>query len=117
MAEFGFSKARRLVNAADFNRVFRKTRWRASSRTMLVLATASDHSAGRIGFVIARKNVASAVHRNRIKRVIREYYRTHPDLAPTADLVVVARRGIDKMSNDQLCETFSLLCGRIRDQA
>ncbi|MDI3260567.1 MAG: ribonuclease P protein component [Sinobacteraceae bacterium] len=41
----------------------------------------------RIGLAIARKTVAKAVARNRIKRVIREEFRLHQERLPALDLV------------------------------
>jgi ribonuclease P protein component len=38
--------------------------------------------------------VRSAVQRNRIKRVIRESFRTHQSQLRGLDLVVIARRGV-----------------------
>lgn len=41
----------------------------------------------RIGLAIARKAVAKAIARNRIKRIIREEFRLHQQRLPTLDMV------------------------------
>ena len=42
------------------------------------------------------------MHRNRIKRVAREFFRAVPDNDPTMDVVLLTRRGIDQLDNAEL---------------
>lgn len=62
----------------------------------LVAVGASSHP--RLGITVTKK-VASAVGRNRIKRMLREAFRSHREALPAGiDLVVIAKRqaaGID----------------------
>lgn len=51
--------------------------------------------------VIAKKNVKLANQRNRVKRVVREFFRTHT-LRESGDLVFLARRGLSELSNQEL---------------
>jgi len=96
-----FPRARRLLTSHDFSRVFGGDNHRASTRYALLLAksSASDHS--RLGLVIAKKNIRLANQRNRVKRVIREFFRCHPP-AKHLDLVFLARKGLGDLSNDQI---------------
>ncbi len=49
----------------------------------------------RLGLAVTRKT-GTAVVRNRVKRMLRDFFRLHQDLLPpTADLVVVPKRHMD----------------------
>jgi ribonuclease P protein component len=97
-----FGKARRLLNAKDYSRVFDGSEARASHKNVLLLAKTSTEPGHRLGLVIAKKNVRLAVQRNRIKRAAREFFRTLPDSEPHLDVVLLARRGIGQLDNTEL---------------
>jgi ribonuclease P protein component len=97
-----FGKAKRLLNAKDYSRVFDSPDARASHQHLLLLAKINDGPEHRLGLVIAKKNVRLAVHRNRIKRVAREIFRTLPSSEPPMDIVLLARRGIGQLDNAAL---------------
>jgi ribonuclease P protein component len=92
-----FPKHRRLRKRRDFLAV--QAAGRAThGRYFLVVAvpaaseTGGPHAGacGRVGITVSKK-VGSAVKRNRIKRLVREYLRRH-DFAPGRDAVVIAKR-------------------------
>jgi len=56
----------------------------------------------RLGMAIAKKQVKSAVNRNRIKRIVRESFRLHRHAIPPLDIVVMARRGAAEKSSAEL---------------
>jgi ribonuclease P protein component len=101
-ADTRFGKAKRLLNAHDYGRVFDSPDARASHQHLLLLAKINDKPRHRLGLVIAKKNVRSAVHRNRIKRVTREFFRHLPDSEPHLDVVLLARRGLGLLDNAAL---------------
>ena len=102
MAEFGFPKTSRLLNAADYKAVFGNAQLKASCCHFLVLANRNTRSRARLGLVIAKKNVALAVQRNRIKRQLRNTFRHKAELLDKLDLVVLARKGADTLDNKEL---------------
>ena len=109
MAEFGFPKDSRLLNAADYKAVFDNAQYKVSCRQFLMLAVSNDRGAKRLGMVIAKKNVAKAVQRNRIKRQIRGSFRkTRPRIEPL-DVVVLARKDVDKLRNLQVMVSLNSL--------
>ena len=97
-----FSKAKRLLNAEDYGRVFEGPDARASHRHLLLLAKINTGPEHRLGLVIAKKNVRLAVQRNRIKRVVREVFRTLPAGQQPMDVIVLARRGMGQLDNAEL---------------
>jgi ribonuclease P protein component len=97
-----FGKAKRLLNAKDYSRVFDGPDARASNQHLLLLGKLNDGPKHRLGLVIAKKNVRLAVHRNRIKRIAREIFRTLPSSEPPMDVVLLARRGIGLLDNAAL---------------
>jgi ribonuclease P protein component len=101
-ADAGFGKTKRLLNANDYGRVFDGPDARASHPHLLLLAKINDGPGHRLGLVIAKKNVRLASHRNRIKRVARELFRTLPSSDPPMDVVLLARPGIGQLDNAEL---------------
>ncbi|MCC6158845.1 MAG: ribonuclease P protein component [Deltaproteobacteria bacterium] len=85
-----FPKASRLLDRRDFLRVGRRgKRFRTPDFTVLV--DRGRRAWPRVGLTLSRQS-GKAVRRNRAKRLIREYYRTHRHLlAPGYDIVVIVR--------------------------
>lgn len=100
MSDFGFSKKLRLLGAADYQPVFKNARHKVSSQYILILAVANTLARPRLGLVIAKKNVAKAVQRNRVKRIFRESFRHNQRLLPALDIVILTRSGLDSLSNE-----------------
>ena len=101
-ADTRFGKAKRLLNAKNYSRVFDSPDARASHQHLLLLAKVNDGPDHRLGLVIAKKNVRLAVQRNRIKRVAREFFRSLPRSDPSLDVVLLARAGIGLLENAEL---------------
>ena len=109
MAECGFPNTSRLLNAADYKAVFGDAQLKVSCRHFLVLANRNTRSGARLGLVIAKKNVALAVQRNRLKRQLRNTFRHNGEQLHKLDLVVLARKGADKLNNKELIDTINSL--------
>lgn len=109
MADNAFSQSCRLLTASDYKNVFDKSQLKVSSRYFLVLATTNSLPTPRVGLVIAKKNVGKAVHRNRIKRLIRQSFRTQKSTLNNLDLVVLARKDADKLENQAVVDQLSQL--------
>lgn len=85
----------RLARARDIARVFRDGYSLSNPYVILRARRRCDGtSAARLAFALARRHVASAVHRNRVKRIVRESFRRHGDLLRGYDVVVVSRSGL-----------------------
>ena len=81
-----------LPSRSDFDDVFSSPDATSSTRDFLVLAKRNSHlCVHRVGFVTSKKKIRRAVDRNRFRRIFREYLRTE-FIAPTSDIVIIARQ-------------------------
>ena len=97
-----FSRASRLCTSADFKQVFDTTDIKVSSRQLLILAKANELGRARLGLVVAKKNIRTAVGRNRAKRHIRETFRLQQDGVGNLDVVVLVRKGFSDLNDRDL---------------
>ena len=117
VGKFSHPKARRLLNSNDFSRVFKDAKFKASHPQCLILANPNLSDNPRLGIVVSKKNVRLAVSRNRIKRLIRESFRLKQQHLHSIDAIVLARRGIDELNNQQITEILNGLWKRINAKA
>lgn len=97
-----FRPSQRLLKAADFSAVFSDPPFRASHSHCLILAKPNGLPYDRLGLVIAKKHVRLAVHRNRIKRIIRESFRHLPRHNQGIDAIVLARKGLGEIDSSAM---------------
>jgi ribonuclease P protein component len=108
MNDFDFSRQRRLLTAGDYRRVFEKAQFKVSDQHLLILARPGQTPQSRLGLVIAKKHLKRAVDRNRVKRILRESFRTlEPPLEPAMDIVVLARKGLGEIEKPALQRIFN----------
>jgi ribonuclease P protein component len=84
---FGFSALSRLKKPQDFQFV-RRSGQRFRSAHVVLNAIPNTQGSARLGVSISKKYVRSAVHRNAIKRLVREYFRLHQHELPSIDVAV-----------------------------
>ncbi|MEZ0471285.1 ribonuclease P protein component [Luteimonas salinilitoris] len=106
----GFPKQARVRARADFDRVFKHARRTASP--LMALHWLDDASPPRLGLAVSRKVDPNAVGRNRIKRALREQFRSlRAQLRPGA-YVVVARAASADATAAALREGFVAVLAR-----
>ena len=102
-----FSREQRLLLPSDYKFVFNQP-VRSSDKLLTILAKHNQSKdQARLGLAVAKKSVKTAVHRNRIKRLTREFFRLNKHKLACADYVVLVRNGIDKMDNSVITQSLS----------
>ncbi len=60
----------------------------------------------RLGLAVT-KRLGKAVKRNRVKRLLREFFRRHREMLPPEDLVIMAKKGAADLDYHQVQEELS----------
>lgn len=104
MSEARFAKRARLLKAIEFRHVFDKP-IKSSDRFFTVLARPNPLERARLGLAVSKRHARHAVTRNRIKRVIRESFRTTGSIAEVDYVVMITAKGASA-SNAELFDSL-----------
>lgn len=103
-----FTKAQRLLTRADFDRVQNGPSSRkAGCAHFLVLVVARPAvppvipGPARLGMIASRRT-GNAVKRNRVKRLVRHFFRTHAAELSSFDVVVVVKSGASALAQSEV---------------
>jgi ribonuclease P protein component len=100
-SDFSFPPQLRIKKPAEYKKVFSKP-VKSSDQFFTLLAIKNDYDHPRLGLAIAKKNVKKAVHRNVIKRTVRENFRKQQQFLGSIDIVVLARKEAVEAPLEQL---------------
>jgi ribonuclease P protein component len=64
--------------------------------------------APRLGLVVTRR-FGKAARRVRMKRLLREFFRRHKARLPSQDMVIMAKKGAEVLTYDQVAEELGRL--------
>jgi len=109
-----FTKAHRLRRRADFLRAQAQGERLHTRHFGVTLGPVG--ASPRLGLVVTRR-LGRAAKRNRVKRVLREFFRRHRALLPPRDLVILAKAGANTLSYFQVQEELGRLLGLGRKDA
>ena len=108
MKPFSFPKTKRLLKRQDFIRKTPGTK-KIYFPHFLVVLKPNDLGITRLGLTVG-KDRGGAIERNRIKRILREFFRNSKDqLPPSQDIIIVARKGLDPLTYHQVVEELKPL--------
>ena len=99
-----FARPQRLLTPTDFKHVFARPQ-RFSYQSITLLARENKLNHARLGLAISKKQLRRAVDRNRVKRLIRESFRSQQQLAGL-DIVVMVRTNVRTLSNTLIFEAL-----------
>jgi ribonuclease P protein component len=87
---FSFPKKGRLHHQQDFQAVFSR-HYKVTCRQFIALYRTNQLDRARLGIIIKKRLVKSAVDRNQIKRLVRESFRHHQAVVKGFDMIVLLR--------------------------
>lgn len=97
-----FKSRSRLASASGYKRVFDTTHGKSFDRNFMVLAVNNGLNYPRLGLAIAKKKLAAATARNRVKRIVRESFRHHQERLVGLDIVVLNNSNAGSATNSDL---------------
>lgn len=104
------TKSMLLAKSWQYAEVYRRGR-RLKGKEFSVILLPTEGDVSRLG--ISVHGVKLAVRRNRIKRIIREYFRLNRAIfSPACDVVFAVRSGFSLNSPSEVCQAVQKLMGR-----
>ena len=102
----GFEKHKRLLNKKEYEYVFADAK-KTVNDEFIVLHRKNAVGHARLGLALSKKAVAKASQRNRLKRLIRESFRSNK--LPAIDLVFLAKKNPNKKPNKNIDQVKNTL--------
>jgi ribonuclease P protein component len=88
-----FGKDERIRKRQDYLRIYEQG-GRIYSKRFTIILCRNSSGIRRLGMTVSKKT-GNAVQRNRIKRLLREFFRLNKSRLPASqDIVIIAKRGI-----------------------
>lgn len=91
----------KINDSRDYARVFRDCK-RISGDGLTVLSAKNTVGHPRLGLAVAKKHLKLAVHRNQLKRIIRESFRQKQLAFSDLDIIVLSRADINERESSQI---------------
>nr|QIH43140.1 ribonuclease P protein component [Vibrio ziniensis] len=112
MSTYAFNRELRLLTPEHYKNVFQQAH-RAGSPHFTIIARNNNLSHPRLGLAVPKKQIKTAVGRNRFKRLSRESFRLQQHKLPNKDFVVIAKKSAQDLSNEELFTLFEKLWQRL----
>jgi ribonuclease P protein component len=113
MESQSFQPEERVRKRKDYLRIYDQGK-RAHTRNFTIITCTNPDEIRRLGTAVGKK-VGNSVKRNRIKRLLREFFRLNKEQLPTSqDIVIIAKKGILQLTYK---DVYAELAGRLLKRA
>ena len=114
MKEQSYRKLERVTKRSRFKGIYNQGMWR-SSQHFTAVTCSNTQGVKRLGITVTKKT-GNAAKRNRIKRLIREFFRLNKGLFPDEhDIIIMAKRYMPPLTYKQACDELTELFTRKND--
>ncbi len=97
-----FGKEERIRKRQDYLRIYEQG-VRIHSKRFTVILLENQQGIRRLGITVGKKT-GNAVQRNRIKRILREFFRLNKSRLPASqDIVILSKKGISPLTYGEVC--------------
>ena len=74
-----------------------------------MVAYNNSFSHPRLGLVVSKRNIKTAVGRNQFKRLVRETFRLNQYSLPNKDFVIIAKKSARELGSDEMFRLLNKL--------
>ena len=111
MKEQSYRKLERITNHSRYRTIYNQGVWR-SSQYFTTITCSNAQGTKRLGITVTKKT-GNAVRRNRIKRLIREFFRLNKALFPAEhDVIIMAKKNVRPLTYQEACRELTELFTR-----
>lgn len=105
-SRFAFPEYNKLNKSSLYESLFRNGR-RVNTKNFTVIFKENGLGYPRYGHVVSRRVSRSAVKRNRIKRVLREFFRHNKSSLDSFDIVIIVKRDVSESHYSSIKEELT----------
>ena len=93
MGAFRLKKEERITRRTEFLKIFKHGIRYNTENFLIIIFSDNNKPIRRLGITVSKK-VGGAVKRNRVKRLLKEFFRLHKDHLPeSSDILFIAKPG------------------------
>jgi len=109
MKKLTLKKSERIRKRRSYLQIYQRGK-RSFTKHFTVIVSENDLGVSRLGMAVTKKNIGNAVKRNRIKRLIREFFRLNKDrFKASQDIVIIAKGNTSSMKYADVCRELGVL--------
>ncbi|MCV2528793.1 MAG: ribonuclease P protein component [Candidatus Lightella neohaematopini] len=90
--KYKFLKKQKLLFNKQFNLVFNKLEYFSFDKQFTVIGCINNLNYSRIGIIVPKKNIRYSFQRNKMKRLVREYFRLNKHKFFFMDYIILVKK-------------------------